>query len=296
MSFFAPFVDNLFLSSHPHFAYDRRSSYLQTLRSNQGEHRVQEPLRTWFIHSIEAFAPPESSEARHKLYADLMALQPEPPPSIRDDITLFVLAQVMAARQLALPKNTGRARRGDTSHDTWYSKERQRIAKMLLQIEDSPIVADFQATVRYYSPHEVTCPHGRNQKTCDALYALQLTLTLLERHPPAGGGRKQVERLRQLEPHLPPLDDLCVPEPFDDSAEDGVWIDQERAPRALPWLTEDTVAYLLSTVVNRLRQVGVTVAQSCDVVDRILTFCFDQPDGEAGERPEQLAQQWSRLH
>jgi hypothetical protein len=27
-----------------------------------------------------------------------------------------------------------------------------------------------------------------------------------------------------------------------------------------------------------------------------LTFCFDQPDGEAGERPTQLAQQWRRLH
>jgi hypothetical protein len=49
-------------------------------------------------------------------------------------------------------------------------------------------------------------------------------------------------------------------------------------------------------VVSRLRQVGMTVAQSCDVVDRILTFCFDQPDGEAGERPAQLAEQWRRLH
>lgn len=134
------------------------------------------------------------------------------------------------------------------------------------------------------------------KKTCDALYALQLTLTLLERYPPPGGGRKQIERLRQLEPHLPPLQELCIPQPFEPPSEAFSWIDQERAPRTLEWLTEDTVTYLLSTVVNRLRQFGVTVAQSCDVVDRILTFCFDQPDGEADERPARLAQQWRRLH
>jgi hypothetical protein len=49
-------------------------------------------------------------------------------------------------------------------------------------------------------------------------------------------------------------------------------------------------------VVSRLRQFGVTVAHSCEVIDRLLTFCFDQPDGEAGERPGQLAEQWRRLH
>jgi len=257
---------------------------------------VQPPLLTWFIHSIEAFAPSEGGAARQQLYADLMALQPEPPATATDDITLFVLAQIMAARQLALPKNAGSVRRGGTSHATWYSKERQRITKLLLQIEESPIVADFQATVRYYGAHEVTCPHGRNQKTCDALYALQLTLTLLERYPPPAGSRKQIERLRQLEPNLPPLQELCTPQPFEAPAEAFAWIDQERAPRVLEWLTEDAVTYLLNTVVSRLRQIGVTVAQSCDVVDRILTFCFDQPDGEAGERPAQLAQQWRRLH
>jgi hypothetical protein len=257
---------------------------------------VQPPLLTWFIDSIEAFAPPHGGEARQQLYADLMALQPEPPTTSHDDLTLFVLAQVIAARQLALPKNAGRVRRGSTSHETWYSKERQRIAKLLFQIEESPIVADFQATVRYYGAEEVTCPHGRNQKTCDAWYALQLTLTLLERHPPPGGGRKQMERLRQLEPHLPPLQELCIPQSFEAPADAFSWIDQERAPRAPERLTEDTLTYLLSTVVSRLRQAGVTVAQSCEVVDRILTFCFDQPDIEAGERPAQLVQQWRRLH
>lgn len=169
-------------------------------RSEQGDRCVQSPLLAWFIDAVEAFAPPEGCEVRQRLYADLMALQPEPPATFKDDIVLFVLTQVIAARQLALPKNVGKVRRGGTSHETWYSKERQRIAKLLLQIEDSPIVADFQATVRYYAAEEVTCPHGRNQKTCDALYALQLTLTLLERHPPQGGLHKQTERLRQLEP------------------------------------------------------------------------------------------------
>jgi len=257
---------------------------------------VQPPLLTWFIDAIEAFAPPEGREARQQLYDDLRVLQPDPPPTPRDDMIVFVLAQVMAARQLALPKTAGRVRRGGTSHETWYSKERQRITRLLLQIEESPIVADFRANVRYYGAHEVTCPHGRNQKTCEALYALQLTLTLLERYPPASGGRKQIERLRQLEPNLPPLQELCTPQPFEAPSPAFAWIDQERAPRALEWLTEDVVAYLLSTVVSRLRQVGMTVAQSCDVVDRILTFCFDQPDGEAGERPAQLAEQWRRLH
>ncbi len=265
-------------------------------QGKQGDHCVQPPLLTWFIDSIEAFAPPGGSEARQQLYADLMALQPEPPLTSKDDITLFVLAQVVAARHLALPKSTSKVRCGSTSHETWYSKERQRIAKLLLQIEESPIVADFQATVRYYGAEEVTCPHGRNQKTCDALYALQLTLSLLERHPPAAGGRKQIERLRQLEPHLPSLEDLCIPQPFEAPTEPFAWIDQKRAPRALEWLTADTVTFLLSTVLSRLRQVGVTVAQSCEVIDRILTLCFDQPDGEAGERPAQLAQQWRRLH
>ncbi len=151
---------------------------------------MQPPLLTWFIDSIEAFAPPGGVEARQQLYTDLMALQPEPPAAAKDHIALFVFAQVVAARQLALPKGAGKVRRGGTSHETWHSKEWQRIAKLLMQIEESPIVADFRATVRYYGVEEVTCPHGRNQKTCDALYALQWTLTLLERYPPAGGGRK----------------------------------------------------------------------------------------------------------
>ncbi len=255
---------------------------------------MQSPLLEWFIDAVEAFAPPDGHASRQHLYADLMAFQPESSATSVDDILLFVLAQVIAARQLATPKSAGKVRRGGTSHETWYSKERQRIAKLLLQIEDSPIVAEFQATVRYYGAEEVTCEHGRNQKTCDALYALQLTLTLLERHPPQGGLRKQVERLRQIEPHLPALQDLCVPQPLPGPSEVW-WIDQERAPSALDWLTEDTVTYLLSTVVSRLRQMGVTVAQSCEVVDRILTFCFGHPsDGESG-RPVRLAEQWRRL-
>lgn len=91
---------------------------------------MQLPLITWFIDAIETFAPPQGCEARQQLYADLMTLQPEPPVTSEDHIALFVLAQVVAARQLALPKNAGKGR-GSTSHETWYSKERQRITKLL---------------------------------------------------------------------------------------------------------------------------------------------------------------------
>jgi hypothetical protein len=59
-------------------------------------------------------------------------------------------------------------------------------------------------------------------------------------------------------------------------------------------LTDDCALYLLGTVVGRLRQAGLTVAQSCDVVDRLLTLCFDQPDA-VGNRPALLAEQWRRL-
>jgi hypothetical protein len=153
-------------------------------------------------------------------------------------------------------------------------------------------VSSFHATVRYYAAEEVTCPHGRNQKTCDALYALRLTLELLERYPALPGVRKQMERLRHLEPHLPPLSEVCRPQrpsPLE-APLSGMAMPASTADP----LTDDGVLYLLGTVVGRLRQAGLTVAQSCDVVDRLLTLCFGQRD-TAGDRPALLAEQWRRL-
>ena len=68
------------------------------------------------------------------------------------------------------------------------------MAKLLMQIAESPVVASFQSAVTYYEAADVTCQHGRNQKTCEALYALRFTLHLLERHQASRWARKQVER------------------------------------------------------------------------------------------------------
>jgi hypothetical protein len=244
----------------------------------------------WFIDRIETFAPATWRQERQQLYTDLLAIPSAPMTSPYDHVGLFVLAHVSAARHVAVSSGPGSPRRGRSAHETWYSKERQRIAKMLQQITESPVVAAFHTTIHYYAAAAVTCPHGRNQKTCATLYGLRLTLSLLERYPALRGVRKQVERLRHLEPHLPLLQDLCQPQVDPDPG--AVPCDLGPADSANAF--DDGTLYLLGTVVSRLRQAGLTVAQSCDLVDRILSWCFDQPDPE-GVRPAALAEQWRRL-
>src|SRR5215831_18768973 len=171
----------------------------------------------WFMSQIETFAPAAQREERQQLYADIRAMPSPSRLTLYDDVGLFVCAQIVVAHQLTASKVSGQRPERSSAHATWYEKERQRVAKLLMQIAESPVVASFQAAVTYYDAVDVTCQHGRNQKTCEALYMLRLTLHLLERHQASRWARKQVERLRQREPHLPQLNDLCAPlEPVPD--------------------------------------------------------------------------------
>ena len=129
----------------------------------------------WFISHIETFAPAAQREERQQFYATVLALQSSPSTTLYDDVGLFVLAQIMAAHQLAAPTAATKRPERSSAHATWYDKERQRVAKLLRQIAESPVVASFQSTVTYYDAADVTCQHGRNQKTCEELYALRLT-------------------------------------------------------------------------------------------------------------------------
>jgi hypothetical protein len=259
-------------------------------------HRVQPAVLQWFISHIETFAPAVQREERQQFYATLVALQSSPNPTLYDDVSLFVFAHIVAAHQLMTPRASGQRPARASAEATWYEKERQRVTKLLQQLADSPVVASFQATVTYYEAADVTCQHGRNQKTCEALYALRLTLQLLAQHPASRWVRQQVERLRQREPHLPQLDELCAPlEPIPEEAAapvPGVPLEATAAGVRAP---DDLTAYLLGTIVSRLRHVDLTVGQSCALVDRILHCCFGRPD-PLGTRPTVLAEQWRRLN
>src|SRR5262249_17046359 len=235
-------------------------------------------------------------EERQQFYATLQALQPSPSTTLYDHVGLFVLAQIVAAHQLTAPIATAKRPERSSAHITWYEKERQRVVRLLQQIAESPVVASFQSTVTYYEAADVTCQHGRNQKTCEALYALRLTLQLLAQQQPSPWVRKQVERLRQREPHLPQLNELCAPLGVlaEEAAAPVAGVTPE-APAATAHLPDDLTAYLLGTIVGRLRHVGLTVAQSCALVDRALHCCFGRPD-PLGTRPTLLAEQWRRLN
>lgn len=250
----------------------------------------------WFINHIDTFAPAAQREERQQFYATLLALQSSPSTTFYDDVSLFVFAQIVVAHQLATPRASGQRPERSSAQATWYEKERQRVAKLLQQLAESPVVASFQATVTYYEAADVTCQHGRNQKTCEALYALRLTLQLLEQHAASRWVRKQVERLRQREPHLPQLHELCAPlEPRPDEADvpaPDVPLEATAAGARTP---DDLTAYLLGTIVGRLRHVGLTVGQSCALVDHALHCCFGRPD-PLGTRPAVLAAQWRRLN
>jgi hypothetical protein len=257
---------------------------------------VQPAVLQWFINHIETFAPAVQREERQQFYATVLALQSAPSTTFYDDVGLFVFAQIVAAHQLATPKASGQRAERSSAQVTWYEKERQRIAKLLLQIAESPVVASLQATVTYYEATDVTCQHGRNQKTCEALYALRLTLQLLERHPASRWVRKQVERLRQREPHLPPLHALCTPlAPLPDETVEPALGEPLGVNAAGARLPDDLTSYLLGTIVGRLRHAGLPVGQSCALVDRILHCCFGQPD-PLGRRPAVLAEQWRYLN
>ncbi len=253
-------------------------------------------LLEWFVDQIEVFAPPQWETEREQLVAELIALQPDDETLPTEHISLFVLAQVLAAHQLSKPVLDEKPRRDRSAHESWYSKERARLTKLLQQIDESPVVSSFRATLHYYTAEDVTCPHGRNQKTCDSLYALGLTLELLTQYPALPSVRRQVDRLRQLQPHLPPLTEVCQPG-RSMTAEDTLseWT-MPSAPHVVQGhkLADERTVYLLGTVIGRLRQAGLTVVQSCDVVDRLLSWCFDELDPD-GERPAVLAEQWRRL-
>lgn len=257
---------------------------------------MQPAVRQWFISHIETFAPMAQRQERQQFYAAILALQLAPSTTLYDDVGLFVLAQIMAAHQLATPMATGKRPERSSAHATWYQKERQRVAKILQQIAESPVVALLQSTVTYYEAADVTCQHGRNQKTCEELYALRLTLQLLERQQTSRGVRKQVERLRQREPHLPQLNELCAPlaAVADEAAASAPGVAPE-SPATAAHAPDDLTVYLLGTIVGHLRHMGLTVAQSCDLVDRALHCCFGRPD-PPGTRPALLAEQWRRLH
>lgn len=257
---------------------------------------MQPAVLQWFISHIETFAPVTQREERQQFYATILALQPSPSTTLYDDVGLFVLAQIMAAHQLATPMATGKRPERSSAHATWYQKERQRVARMLQQIAESPIVASFQSTVTYYDAADVTCQHGRNQKTCEELYALRLTLQLLERQQTSRGVRKQVERLRQREPHLPQLNELCAPlEAVADAAASSAPGVAPESSATAAHAPDDLTVYLLGTIVGHLRHMGLTVAQSCDLVHRALHCCFGRPD-PLGTRPALLAEQWRRLN
>lgn len=257
---------------------------------------MQPAVLQWFIGHIETFAPVEQGQERQQFYAHLLALQPSPSTTLYDHVGLFVLAQIVAAHQLAMPLATAKRPERSSAHTTWYEKERQRVTKLLQQIAESPVVASFQATATYYDAADVTCQHGRNQKTCEALYALRLTLQLLEQQQASRLVRKQVERLRQCEPHLPQLNELCAPlNAATDEAVAPVPGVSPEPPVASAPVPDDLTVYLLGTMVGRLRHVGLTVAQSCALVDRALHCCFGRPD-PLGTRPALLAEQWRRVN
>lgn len=249
-------------------------------------------LSLWFIRTIETFAP-ASWEAQRQIFYQALATLPQLPDAQPvDDLAVFVLAQIVVAQQLTTTSLSEKGREPRNAHATWYAKERQRLAKLLGQIAESPVVASFRFTLQYYAAEDVTCPHGRNVKTCEELYGLGLTLQMLERYPGHGIVRKQIERLRQREPWLPPLQELCVPQAL--AEETLVLQDATSAMMASASPPDERATYLLGTVVNRLRQASFTVAQSCSLVDQILTCCFGQPD-VAGTRPARLVEQWRRL-
>lgn len=252
-------------------------------------------LRQWFIDQIETFAPPTLHAERQQLYAGLETLPAGQGTSVYDDMALFVLAQIVMARQLEKPTAAAPEPGRRSAHATWYEKERQRIAKLLRQIADSPIVASCSTTVTYYEAHEVTCPHGRNTKTCEELYALRLALQLLERHEAQGVHRRQIERLRQREPYLPALPELCMPRTYEQSETDdtAAVLPSPVAGNNRP--PDELTAYLMGTIVGRLRHLGLSIVQSCTMVDRILESCFERPDPH-GTRIEQLVEQWRRVN
>src|SRR5262245_18350030 len=117
--------------------------YHQTRR----EYSVQPAVLQRFRSQIDTFAPAAQREERQQLYADIGALPSSPSLTLDDDVGLFVFAQIVAAHLLTAPRVAGQRPERSSVHATWYEKERQRVAKLLMQIADSPVVASFQSAV-----------------------------------------------------------------------------------------------------------------------------------------------------
>ena len=93
---------------------------------------MQPTVLQWFMSQIETFAPAAQREERQQLYADIGALPSSPSITLYDDVGLFVYAQIVAAHHLRAPTVSGPRPERSNAHVTWYEKERQRVAKLLL--------------------------------------------------------------------------------------------------------------------------------------------------------------------
>ena len=73
---------------------------------------MQPSILQWFIDQIETFSAAAWQQERRQLYADLLALNPSQETPLGEHVCLFVLAQIVAAHQLATSEAGKKASRG----------------------------------------------------------------------------------------------------------------------------------------------------------------------------------------
>jgi hypothetical protein len=264
------------------------------------------PPRADLVARIERFAPPEMRDGRQRLWRDVGDSLGAIGCKHADDTVDAVLGAVVVAHFAEGARGKeGSRRRGED----WYWRERETLEEELARLQQHSLVRAFPIhAVEIFEPDQVNCPHGRRRKTCErirrrledfallrGLLALQCLQAIGLLGPRSATRPLFVKRAVELygelrsdnvDGNLHAPDEFCRPLP------------RER-PDRLPFLppklhggrpVDELERYLIVTVIFPLTEHGLSVAKSCDYLQRIFESCFDK-----NVDAETLKRQWSRL-
>jgi hypothetical protein len=200
-----------------------------------------------------------------------------------------VLFQLWVMYQLEHHPDVCAAQQTEERDATWYWQERGRLEQILQEVEEHPLVRSFpRHEVVLYEPSEVRCPHGLRRKACESVRGKLELLRLLEGSlvtrylSGCESGLREELRKAGIDPAVRNPQEFCEPFPAD-----FVTLPPEFLPtapaRGRP--RNETRNQQILLVVGALTKAGVTVAEACGLLERMLrAYCGHQTDADALER------------
>jgi hypothetical protein len=238
-------------------------------------------VQSRFLEQIERLAPAAYREERRGLLADLDRL----PPGVGRE----VLIQFWVIYQLEYNPTVQREQHVEECDARLYWRARDRLGGMLQEIEEHPLVRSFPGhEVEFYEPGEFRCPHGRHRKACETIRKRLELYRFLEGRivtrylPGRESGLREELRKAGVDPAVRDPQEFCEALPADPLTPAA---EARPASRARGRPRDEVRNQQIRLVVEGLVAAGVSVAEACALLQRMLsTCCGQETDAETLER------------